>query len=117
MPLPPRITRRATDTGRDQRDRCPGHRDFVRGHACCVPDCAGRPIEVAHIRVGTDGGMGLKPSDNWTISLCADHHAEQHRIGEPEFERAHGIVMKTLAREFASASPAWGRYLKRKGRD
>ena len=44
----------------------------------------------------------------WTISLCGGpdgHHAEQHRIGEAEFERRHGIDMKALAREFAAKSP------------
>lgn len=113
MPLPARRKRESAETGRDKRARSPAHLSFVRGHECCVPNCTGRPIEVAHIRVGTDGGMGMKPSDNWTISLCASHHAEQHRIGEPEFERTHGIAMKALAAEFASASPAWKRHLQK----
>jgi hypothetical protein len=49
--------------------------------------------------------MGIKPSDKWCISLCRDCHAEQHRIGEASFERRHGIDMKSLAMEFAKASP------------
>ena len=72
---------------------------------CCIPDCNGRPIEVAHVRTGTDGGAGLKPSDKWCISLCAAHHRLQHSLGEPEFERRFGIDMKALAREFARKSP------------
>jgi hypothetical protein len=49
--------------------------------------------------------MGMKPSDRWTISLCRDCHAEQHRIGEAVFEQRHGIKMKALAEAFVKASP------------
>jgi hypothetical protein len=41
----------------------------------------------------------------WAISLCAAHHRGQHQVGEPEFERQHGIDMKALASEFAARSP------------
>ncbi|MHB9879138.1 DUF968 domain-containing protein [Pacificimonas sp. ICDLI1SI03] len=85
--------------------RCPSHTKWVGGHACVVPGCNGRPIEVMHVRKGTDGGTGLKPSDIWTISGCQYHHSEQHRIGEPAFEKKYGIDMKALAREFAAKSP------------
>lgn len=70
-----------------------------------MPGCGGRPIEVAHIRTGTGAGVAQKPHDFFTISLCRDHHAEQHRIGEASFEKRHGIDMKALAYEFAKASP------------
>jgi hypothetical protein len=67
------------------------------------------PIECAHVRNGTDGGTGLKPSDRWSISLCRYHHAEQHKIGEYAFEQAHNLHLLTLACEFAKSSPhlAW----------
>ena len=64
-----------------------------------------RPIECAHVRRDTDGGTGLKPSDRWTISLCRDHHIEQHQIGEAAFEKRYGIDMRALAEEFAGRSP------------
>lgn len=67
------------------------------------------PIEVAHVRTGTGGGMGVKPSDRWTISLCRDHHSEQHRVGERSFEKATGVDMKKLAEEFARNSPHWSK--------
>lgn len=51
----------------------------------------------------------MKPSDIFTISLCADHHREQHAIGEKQFERAHGIDMKALAAEFFRRSPHKGK--------
>jgi hypothetical protein len=49
--------------------------------------------------------MALKPSDKWVISLCPDHHREQHQIGEPEFERRYGICLADLASEFSRRSP------------
>jgi len=100
--LPPRIKR---DSGKKNAGkRSPAHRAFVRGHACsgCGSTTA---IECAHVRVGTDGGVGAKPSDRWTISLCRECHSEQHRIGEPAFEKLVGINMKQLAEAFFKASP------------
>lgn len=102
MTLParkPAVSRKA-----DERRRCPGHRKWVRGHACAVCGTF-TAIECAHVRTGTDGGTGVKPSDQWCISLCRDHHAEQHQVGERAFEQRHGINMKELAAEFARKSP------------
>lgn len=85
--------------------RFPSHCKWVRGHQCCVPDCLGVPIEAAHVRSGTGGGMAVKPHDKWVISLCRDHHSEQHRIGEAGFVVRHGINLIALAEEFAARSP------------
>ena len=63
------------------------------------------PIECAHVRLGTDGGTSLKPSDRWTISLCADHHREQHSLGEATFEKKYGVDLVELAEAFAERSP------------
>ena len=63
------------------------------------------PIECAHVRTGTDGGLALKPSDRWAISLCRGHHREQHQIGEGEFQKRYGIDLYELAIEFARRSP------------
>ena len=100
--LPKRIAKNVIKRG--TRLRSPAHLSFVRSHQCCVPGCDGRPIEAAHVRTGTGGGMGVKPGDDWTISLCRGHHAEQHQIGEPAFEQKYAIDMKKLATEFAAAS-------------
>lgn len=103
--LPRRITRQSNRT---DRWKSQAHCTFVRSHECCVPGCTARPIEVAHVRRGSDAGTGRKPSDYFTISLCGGpegHHAEQHRLGEQSFERKHGINMLSLAAEFAAASP------------
>lgn len=100
--LPQRIKR---DSGKkDAGKRSPAHRKWVRGHACCACGSA-TAIECAHVREGTDGGMGMKPSDWWCISLCRDCHSEQHRMGEGPFEKAHKINMRELAREFIRKSP------------
>lgn len=107
--LPPRI--RADKPAKVKR-RCPSHTKWVGEHGCCVAGCTGRPIEVAHVRTGTNGAMGLKPTDDWTISLCRDHHSEQHRIGEPTFEKEYGLSMKLLARLFASKSPHRAKLMK-----
>lgn len=103
--LPKRIGLTRDRPGGNVR-RCPAHRTFVRKHACsaCGSEVA---IECAHVRVGTGGGLGVKPSDRWCISLCRDCHSEQHRIGEASFEKRHGINMKALAEAFAEASPHW----------
>ncbi len=102
MTLPPRIKRQSGKA--DEGKRSPAHRAWVRSHACCA--CGSTvAIEAAHVRNGTDGGMGAKPSDRWVISLCRDCHGEQHRLGEASFQARHGIDMKTLAEAFFRASP------------
>src|SRR6478672_12962551 len=84
---------------------CAAHRAWVRRHRCCVRGCVGLPIECAHVRSGTDGGLGLKPSDRWTISLCRSHHLEQHEIGETAFEARYELNLRELAGEFSRRSP------------
>ncbi len=103
MNLPLRVKQERIQTA--GRVRSPAHLKWIRTHHCCVPGCKNVPIEAAHVRTGTDGGMGMKPSDSWSISLCAPHHHQQHNIGEADFERVYGIDMKALAAEFTSKSP------------
>lgn len=85
--------------------RSAGHLRFVRSHACSVHGCIATDIEAAHVRTGTDGAMGAKPGDDWTLSLCATHHALQHAKGERWFQATYRIDMKALAAEFWRASP------------
>jgi hypothetical protein len=63
------------------------------------------PIEVAHVRTAATAGVGLKSSDAYTLSLCREHHAEQHQVGQQTFERRHGFRMLAKAEEFYRASP------------
>lgn len=53
-------------------------------HMDCIV-CQKTPCDPAHIRVGTNGGMGMKPGDDYVIPLCHECHSEQHRIGEKTF--------------------------------
>ena len=100
--LPKRIPK---DRKRDDRWRSPAHLNFVRSHQCCVPGCVGRPIEVAHLRIGSGAGMGQKPHDWNTWSACRFHHGQQHNIGEKSFAAMYQIDLHALAQAFAEASP------------
>ena len=82
------------------------HLQWIRGCLCLVAnhDCGASRMEAAHVRKGTDGGTGEKPSDWFVVPLCRRHHSEQHALGEPAFERKHGIDMKAEAERFAKAS-------------
>lgn len=102
MALPARLDKRAI-AGK-ARVRSPAHRAWVSSHRCCVPGCQLMPIECAHVRRAAYAGMGFKPSDAFTVSLCREHHAESHR-GEQSFERKHGIDLMTLSAEFFAKSP------------
>ena len=100
--LPPRIKPlRAVREGRS----CPAHRAWVRRHHCIAQVCPAVSIECAHVRTGTDGGTGLKPSDRYIVSLCREHHEEQHQIGELAFEARYKLDLLSTAEEFARLSP------------
>lgn len=101
--LPPRLAPDATKA--KPRLRSPAHRAWIRSHRCCVPGCQLMPIECAHVRTAATAGVGMKSSDAFCLSLCREHHAEQHRLGMRSFERRHGINMTGLAAEFFAASP------------
>lgn len=66
-------------------------------------------IEVAHVRMGSGAGMGQKPDDWFTVSLCRGCHQLQHSIGEPTFWRnyamEHGCTVHQLMDAYAKASP------------
>jgi hypothetical protein len=102
-------SRLPSDPRRTTHRSCAAHRAWVRRHRCSVPSCRKLPIECAHVRDGTDGGLGLKPSDRWTISLCVFHHREQHMIGEHRFAAKYDLNLTELAKEFAERSPVRSR--------
>lgn len=50
--------------------------------------------------------MGQKPDDWNVVSLCRDHHAEQHRIGEETFWKRYSLRGPgEFIAEFIKASP------------
>jgi len=60
------------------------HLAFVR-QLPCVTCGKAAPSEAAHVRTGTDGGVGMKPADRYAVPLCTACHAGQHRVGELTF--------------------------------
>ena len=119
-------------TRQETRIRCPAHLAWVRGHECAIAGkyfdrdmdgrgrwphrCEGKVI-AAHVRTGTDGAAGIKPSDCWVIPLCESMtggaHKAQHNWGEATFERRYGIDMKAIAAQLWRASPHRIRYERR----
>jgi hypothetical protein len=83
--LPPRIPRSVAQ-GKPKPDlrRRANHLSFVRQLPCVVCGKAA-PSEAAHVRSGSDGGTGIKPSDRYCLSLCTSCHALQHDFGELRF--------------------------------
>lgn len=103
--LPARIPKKAK---RESRWRSQRHCTFVRSHACCnCGETAG--IEVAHVRIGSGAGLGQKPDDHRTVSLCRDCHSLQHNLGERSFwddyRQAKGATVNDLIDAFCKASP------------
>jgi hypothetical protein len=60
------------------------HLAFVR-QLPCVACGKAAPSEAAHVRTGTDIGVGIKPGDRYAVPLCSACHVRQHRIGELSF--------------------------------
>lgn len=101
MNIPSRRKRPKMSVRQSTVIRSDSYLQWVRGHNCtCVEidptGCEGG-MEAAHVRRGTDGGIGMKPSDCYALPLCSSHHAEQHRIGEQSFEKKYRFAMKTVA--------------------
>src|SRR6266705_4199571 len=60
------------------------HLAFVR-QLPCVACGKAAPSHAAHVRTGTDSGVGMKPADRYVVPLCTACHEKQHRIGELAF--------------------------------
>lgn len=91
MARPPRIPRDVaapTRSSDPRRDR--GHLALIRRLPCIACGRDGQ-TEAAHVRNGTDGGTGLKPSDRWCVPLCGACHRRQHSVGEVTFWGEVGI--------------------------
>ena len=61
-------------------------REF-KSQSCQV--CGKRPTDPCHIKSVGSGGADV--SDN-LISLCRNHHTEQHNIGWPRFSNRHKAI-------------------------
>lgn len=97
--LPARIPKQPK---RASRWRSPAHLSFVRKHSCAK--CGGMAgIQAAHVRLGSGAGVGQKPDDYFTVSLCRDCHRRQHEQGERTFWS--GFALADLIEAFCKASP------------
>jgi hypothetical protein len=79
--IPRTLTRRKLKPDLRRRVR---HLAFLR-QLPCVACGKAAPSEAAHVRTGTNGGVGVKPANRYAVPLCAARHAKQHRIGELTF--------------------------------
>lgn len=66
---------------KQKRIRSEKHLKFIRSLPCCVTGNRTQ-VQAAHIRLGTDGGTSLKPSDCFVLPLSAAEHFTQHNRGE-----------------------------------
>lgn len=112
--LPKRRERPRSGIARVAQREWPQHRRYIRTLECAVPGCSEvrwppvaltAVVECCHVRLGTDGGGSLKPSDWWTYPGCSVHHAESHRIGEASFQAKYKIDLRSIALGLARQSP------------
>lgn len=108
--LPKRRTRPKMNVREPSDRRCLGHLRWIRQHFCAVTgldghECKGR-VEAHHVRKGTDGGVGRKPSDKWAVPLCVTAHEALHHQGQITFEKRWNIDLKEIAEGLARLSPA-----------
>lgn len=111
----------AAKANRTDRWRSQAHCTWIRGFACC--NCGSTTnVVVAHVRLGSNAGMGTKPDDWRTVPLCdgpfsnADGergcHDRQHSLGErtfwTDYANAKGQTVERLIDELSSASPRAG---------
>jgi hypothetical protein len=61
------------------RKRSKAHLSFVAAQPCLV--CQRFPCDAHHLKFAQPRSIGRKVSDEYTVPLCRDHHAELHRHG------------------------------------
>jgi hypothetical protein len=105
MLLPQRLKRPKLGVQVPPKKVWPRHRRWVKSHGCCVPGCDATTVEFAHLRSSANAGMSRKPHDVFGVSLCRNHHIEQHALGIDGFHRKYGTDLWTLAAEFARRRP------------
>jgi len=78
------------------------HLNFIRKQTCII---SGQDdVQACHIRVLSDGGVGLKPSD-FTIPMHYQFHKMQHDLGEIKFYARFGINPYEKSLYYAKLSP------------
>tara|TARA_R100001163_G_scaffold11784_1_gene10826 strand:- start:27794 stop:28186 length:393 start_codon:yes stop_codon:yes gene_type:complete len=81
--------------------RAAKHLQFIRSQPCII---TGQKAQACHIRILTDGGTGIKPSDFFCIGLHQDLHRQQHILGEQSFYKKWEINPFTIAKDLVIMS-------------
>lgn len=63
--------------------RCPKYLSHIRSKPCLVSGREG--VQACHFRLGTDGALGMRPSDHFTVPLTPEEHRLQHDMGEAKY--------------------------------
>ena len=74
-----KIDKSVLSFGETKRIRSKEHLRFVARQPCLI--CGRAPSHAHHVRFAQSKGLGLKVSDEFTVPLCATHHAENHNTG------------------------------------
>ena len=78
------------------------HLNFIRKQPCIISDQF--DCQACHIRILSDGGTGLKPSD-FAIPMIYQYHRLSHDMGEISFFTKFKINPYEIALFYAKQSP------------
>lgn len=67
---------------------------------CCIYKTSHDTV-AHHLRIGTDGGTGIKPSDCYCIPLSHKAHSELHNQGEKTFLKKYSHILTDNPIEYA----------------
>lgn len=90
--------------------RSASHLQWVRSCFLCLAaesdgeNCRGKN-EAHHVRLGGDGGTGLKPGDERAIPLCGYHHRALHDSGQQTFAVRYGVNFEQAIAHLRRSSP------------
>ncbi len=76
---PGRIDKSVLPLGEPKRIRDKEHLKFVSRQPCLV--CGRQPSDAHHLRFAQPRALGMKVSDEFTVSLCRTHHRNLHQTG------------------------------------
>lgn len=84
-----RIDKSKLKFGIPERIRDPAYLKSFKDRICIASDngvdVCGNEAIAAHVRIGQEGGTGLKPGDDLVCQICDRHHKEQHNSSESWF--------------------------------
>lgn len=79
------------------------HLNYIRSQPCMIGQMAGS--QACHIRILTDGGTGIKPSDFYILPMEYRYHKISHDIGEARFYKEWQINPFIYAQMYVKMSP------------